>query len=96
METGTRSEKKTAEDDLRHPRDSRLCLRFIAVEVFDAGAGVKDDNALADVDLANGAERFERGETSGPFRCNKQTFLGSNFTRDPDHFLIVNRDGAAV
>jgi len=33
-------------------------LRFEAVEVFDAGAGVEDDDALADVDLADGAARL--------------------------------------
>ena len=33
---------------------TRLCLRFVAVEILNPRGGIEDDDALADVDLAGG------------------------------------------
>src|SRR5437870_11917530 len=71
-------------------------MSVVAVEVFDAGAGVENDDPFSDVDLAGCTKFFERGKACGAFRSDEKTFLRSNFARDVDHFLIVDRNGTAV
>ena len=58
----------------RTPLNRVIRGSFVAVEVFDAGTGVEDDDAFAFVDLAGSAKRFERGKTGRTFRSNEEPF----------------------
>ena len=44
---------------------------FVAVEIFDAGAGVENDDALAAADLTGSAQRFQSGEACSAFRSEE-------------------------
>src|SRR5438445_10047460 len=71
-------------------------MSVVAVEVFDAGTGVENDDALADDDLAGCTKFFERGKACGAFWSYEETFLPSNFANGSDHLLVIDCNGPAV
>ena len=53
------------------PQTSNSRSGLVAVEVFDAGAGVEDDDAFAAVDLTGSAQRLQSGEACSAFRSDE-------------------------
>src|SRR5437667_250407 len=82
---------------LRHSGTTNAqSLAIVAIEIFDAGAGIENDYPFARGDFPGTLKQFQSCETGGGFRTHEEAFLRSHFAHCADHFFVINSDRAAV
>src|SRR5436190_19628521 len=68
----------------------------VRFKIFDSRPGVKNDHAFTGRDFSGGSEQFQSCETSSAFGTDEETFPGSNFTRDANHFFVIDGNCASI
>src|SRR5438067_1706882 len=69
---------------------------LVGLEIFESGAGVKDNDLLVESDFAGIDEGAQSSETGRAFRRDKKTFGPAHFGNHAKHFVIGDGNRAAA